>query len=58
MTDTGFPKQRVDPWLEHEARLKRLEERQSEARRWIAALRGQVRQLRETVGLPAEEEGP
>lgn len=42
----------------HEARIRRLEDRQREALRWLETLKEQVRLLRERAGLPADLEHP
>jgi len=54
---TDWPvRPQADPQRLHEERIRRLEDRQAEAFRLLAALRGQVRQLRQRVGLPPDPE--
>ena len=59
MTNTGWPRAAPqDPWGAHAERLRRVEERQAEAERWLSVLREQIRLLRERAGLAIDEEGP
>lgn len=42
----------------HEARLRSIEEKQDNAAKWLEVLIGQVRMLRQHLGLPADFPGP
>jgi hypothetical protein len=55
-TDWPAPRAHTDPQRLHEERLRHLEDRQAEAFRLLAALRGQIRVLRTRVGLPPDPE--
>jgi hypothetical protein len=56
VSDPGWPHEPIDPQAVHEQRIRRLEERQAEAFRYLDTLKRQVRVLRERAGLPPEPE--